>query len=131
VGENRLGEAEGGPVLMLRLVPEDELTGDRHPERCMELLVPSRTEGAVTVLVRPQRGRYATDRHTGIRSEDACRTVRPHHVDRDPRLPRLQCQVTSELERYADLHAECREGDGIEVLLPGGPLALLLAERVS
>jgi hypothetical protein len=36
-------------MLTLRLMDAEELDGDRHPERCVELAVPRRTEGAITV----------------------------------------------------------------------------------
>ncbi|MEU5532700.1 hypothetical protein [Streptomyces sp. NPDC020362] len=36
-------------MLTLRLLAEDELAGVVDPERCVELAVPRRTEGAITV----------------------------------------------------------------------------------
>lgn len=36
-------------MLTLRLLPEDELAGVLDPERCVELAVPRRTEGRITV----------------------------------------------------------------------------------
>ncbi|MFI1075715.1 MULTISPECIES: hypothetical protein [Streptomyces] len=36
-------------MLTLRLLPEDELAGVADPERCVELAVPRRTQGRITV----------------------------------------------------------------------------------